>query len=140
MQVNTIEEYIEDYQLTFADKNGCGYGFDSDVNGQIIELGQYARTSLACAIEGYNDGEYVMSIKNYSQMSRYYEGTCECGESLVAYGGYDEFSCDCGAEYNIWGQRLRSGWRDNPSNWDEDVDDMEGYEIEMLRKERLADI
>lgn len=41
-----------------------------------------------------------------------------------------EVSCPCGAEYNAGGQRLRDDWRGNSSTWDEDVSDLEGYELQ----------
>jgi hypothetical protein len=34
----------------------------------------------------------------------------------------------CDAQYNASGQRLRDNWRDNRSNYDDDVSDMDGYE------------
>jgi hypothetical protein len=57
-----------------------------------------------------------------------------CGKMFVAHN--DDCDCPhCGQEYNAFGQRLRNDWRDNPSNWDEGIGDLEGYEIEMARKE-----
>ena len=59
---------------------------------------------------------------------------CKCGASVVSVGGRDT-SCGCGQEYNGSGQRLRSNWRDNPSNYDENVGDLEGYEMSCLASE-----
>jgi protein-arginine kinase activator protein McsA len=62
---------------------------------------------------------------------------CEkCGATVERYRGQDDVSCsECGTPYNCFGQRLRDDYRDNPSNYDSDIGDMEGYEMEMLRKE-----
>lgn len=39
--------------------------------------------------------------------------------------------CECGAFYNIWGQRLRDDLhtRVNPSEYDADIGDLEGDEM-----------
>lgn len=58
---------------------------------------------------------------------RYYR--CQrCNRELVR--GYGDVTCDCGAEYNSGGQRLRDDWRNNPSTYDDEIGDMEGYEME----------
>ena len=62
------------------------------------------------------------------------EWQCECGKTVDSLGGHD-VSCDCGREYNGFGQRLRSNWRDNPSNYDENIGDLEGYEMACLAGE-----
>ena len=127
MKVTRLIEHIEEFHLSFSDKYGAGYGFDCTPDGQIT--GSWW-SSLNYAIAGYCEGEYTISIQDYSRDLRSYGGVCDCGEDLLAYGGYDEFECEkCGAEYNIFGQRLRSDWRNNRSNWDDEVDDMTGYEL-----------
>lgn len=40
------------------------------------------------------------------------------------------------AATNEFGQELRDGWEGNPSNYDDDIGDLEGYELQMLREER----
>ena len=60
------------------------------------------------------------------------EGACDqCGDMLYRYRGGGDISCDCGAIYNSFGQRLRDDLhsRPNPSEHDYDIDDMTGYEI-----------
>ncbi len=68
-----------------------------------------------------------------------YEGECDqCGSLIVRFRGEDgDVSCACGAIYNCFGQRLRDDLysRPNPSEWDDDIGDMEGYEIAMSRGE-----
>ena len=62
---------------------------------------------------------------------------CErCGQEVRRYRGQSDVDCDnCGACYNASGQRLRDDWRGNPSVYDDEIDDMEGYEIQQLRGE-----
>ena len=62
-----------------------------------------------------------------------------CGQTVERYRGEGDVSCDCGAQYNASGQRLRDNWRDNRSWSDEDIDDMEGYERSMLALESYYD-
>ena len=66
-----------------------------------------------------------------------WEKACDrCGNPIARYRGQSEVDCDnCGASYNAGGQRLRDNWRNNSSYWDEDVDDMEGYERAALMEE-----
>lgn len=57
---------------------------------------------------------------------------CErCGREISRWYGMSDVSCgECGAEYNAFGQRLRDDWRGNPSSWDDEIGDLEGYEIQ----------
>lgn len=62
---------------------------------------------------------------------------CVCGATIERYRGDGDLQCgECGTWYNSFGQRLRDDWMDNPSNWSEEVGDLEGYEIASLRRER----
>lgn len=58
-----------------------------------------------------------------------------CSRTVTRYRGQGDVDCECGACYNAFGQRLRDNWRDNPSNYDDDIGDMEGYEIACLARE-----
>lgn len=62
----------------------------------------------------------------------YSEWDCnQCGAQVRRYRGSWGVDCpECGACYNASGQRLRDDWRDNPSCWDDDISDMDGYEIQ----------
>ena len=62
---------------------------------------------------------------------------CErCGTTVERWRGQGDVSCGhCGAEYNAGGQRLRDDWRGNPSAWDDEVGDLEGYEIQHSEEE-----
>lgn len=53
-----------------------------------------------------------------------------CKHTVWRYRGQGDVSCDCGAQYNAFGQRLRDDWRGNPSNYDSEIGDMEGYEMQ----------
>lgn len=66
------------------------------------------------------------------------EGECDqCGATLYRFRGQGDIYCDCGAIYNCFGQRLRDdlNTRPNPSEYDDDIGDLEGYEIAMSREE-----
>lgn len=53
-----------------------------------------------------------------------------CGAELVRFRGDREVRCSCGTEHNSAGQRLRDDWRGNPSNYDDEIGDLEGFEIQ----------
>lgn len=81
------------------------------------------------------EGNYRMRFTPCHDNPRYRTATCErvgCNEEVGTYGGADAY-CTCGAIYNCFGQRLRDDLnsRPNPSDHDENVDDMTGYEIAM---------
>lgn len=63
--------------------------------------------------------------------------TCgSCGAECARWRGQGDVECpNCPAQYNSFGQRLRDDWRGNASNWDEDVDDLEGFERQQLAAE-----
>jgi hypothetical protein len=56
----------------------------------------------------------------------------DCDTEVFRFRGEGDVSCDCGAQYNACGQRLRDDWRGNMSNYDDDMDDMEGFERQQL--------
>ena len=58
-----------------------------------------------------------------------------CSATVSTRGGRDTRCGKCGADYNGFGQRLRDDWRENPAWHDDNVDDMEGFEISQLRHE-----
>ncbi|ORW33353.1 hypothetical protein AWB91_09025 [Mycobacterium paraense] len=71
----------------------------------------------------------------WAKLHTIYSWPCQqCGKTVENRGGRDQ-TCECGAEYNAFGQRLRDDWRSNPSNWDDNIGDMEGFEIQQLSKE-----
>lgn len=64
---------------------------------------------------------------------------CEkCSAPVYRYQFQSDVDCtQCGACYSASGQRLRDDWRGNPSNYDDDIGDMEGYEIQQLQAEAV---
>ena len=81
----------------------------------------------------YVDG--FINAEGYEE-DGYTRWDCEaCGKEVRRYRGQSDVDCDCGACYNAGGQRLRDDWRGNPSAWDDEIGDMEGFEIQQLRKE-----
>lgn len=60
------------------------------------------------------------------------EGTCDhCGRIVQRFRGQGDIDCTCGAIYNSFGQRLRDDLhtRRNPSEYDDDIGDLEGDEM-----------
>ena len=56
---------------------------------------------------------------------------CEqCGKEVQRWRGQADVACGCGAWYNAFGQRLRDDWMGNPSTWNDDIDDMTGFEMQ----------
>jgi len=73
--------------------------------------------------------EEVLDAEGYILEPRHSEWDCEkCGKVVVSVRGDAE--CWCGAQYNACGQRLRDDWRGNPSTWDDEIGDLEGYEMQ----------
>lgn len=78
------------------------------------------------------DQNIVDVVPDWEPEKPTWEKPCErCGHIISRWRGMADVTCgECGAEYNAGGQRLRDDWRGNPSTWDEDVSDLEGYEIQ----------
>lgn len=73
--------------------------------------------------------EDVVDNEGWIVQGGYTAWDCDCGTEVCRYRGQSDVDChDCGASYNASGQRLRSNWRSNRSNYDEDVSDMDGFE------------
>jgi hypothetical protein len=80
--------------------------------------------------------ELVSSDEFMPRLRRVHSWTCQnCPRIVSSSGGYDT-ECDCGAQYNAFGQRLRYDWRDNMSNYDDEVSDLDGYESSCLAREQ----
>lgn len=59
----------------------------------------------------------------------WYKPCVDCGAMVERYRGDGDVSCDnCGALYNAFGQRLRDDALGNPSMYDDEIDDLEGFE------------
>jgi hypothetical protein len=70
-------------------------------------------------------------MDKYELPTRTWECTA-CGATVERWRSQGDVTCDCGAEYNSFGQRLRDDWRGNSAWRYDDVDDMEGYERQQL--------
>lgn len=57
---------------------------------------------------------------------------CErCSTTVQRWRGQGDVSCGkCSALYNAFGQRLRDDAYGNPSMWDENISDLDGYEMQ----------
>jgi hypothetical protein len=61
---------------------------------------------------------------------------CEaCGALVERWRGQGDVMCGCGASYNASGQRLRDDWWGNPAWRDDELDDLEGFELQQLGRE-----
>jgi hypothetical protein len=58
-----------------------------------------------------------------------------CNRTIERWYGMATVSCECGAEYNAGGEQLRDDWRGNPSNYDDDISDLDGYEMQHSEDE-----
>lgn len=81
--------------------------------------------------------EDTVDAEGWVTSSGYTAWDCEsCGREVRRFRGQSDVDCtNCGACYNAGGQRLRDDWRGNPSWKYGDIGDMEGFEIQQLRKE-----
>ncbi len=61
-----------------------------------------------------------------------------CNRHLNRYRGMGDTSCRCGANYNAFGQRLRDNWQDNPAWAEDEIDDLQGFELAALRRENAV--
>jgi hypothetical protein len=104
------------------------YGFPCDAMGVILPL-QYeaARANLAKCIAGL-DGIVSMGVREYRHTFTLPAiGECECKAHVVLSGFTN--TCDCGADYNMSGQRLadRAQWGEETG---ETASDILNYERE----------
>lgn len=54
-----------------------------------------------------------------------------CNTVVRLERGQSDVDCrNCGACYNASGQRLRDDWRGNPSVYDDEIGDLEGFELQ----------
>ncbi len=56
--------------------------------------------------------------------------TCDCVHSVTQHRGQADHCCsNCGQWFNAFGQRLRRDAMNNPSMHDEEIGDLEGFEM-----------
>lgn len=76
--------------------------------------------------------EDVVDDEGWIVEAGYTAWECRCGQEVRRYRGQGDVLCECGQWFNASGQRLRSDWMSNRSNYDEDISDLDGYEMEGL--------
>lgn len=76
--------------------------------------------------------------ESYAVEAPDWEKACgKCAHPITRYRGMAYVYCgNCGAEHNAGGQLLRDDWRGNPSSWDEDISDLDGYEMQHADDDR----
>jgi hypothetical protein len=75
--------------------------------------------------------EDIVDAEGWIIQGGYTAWDCDkCNGEVRRYRGQSDVDCECGACYNAGGQRLRDDWRGNPSNYDSEIGDMEGYELQ----------
>lgn len=95
--------------------NSCGFSFDCDENGNVTNLtNEAAKAHYAACLTGLVQGQRVLpgKIQKYTQhYSTPAIGLCEMCGRKVCLDGFTN-TCQCGADYNMSGQRLapRSQW------------------------------
>ena len=132
MLKNIIEsEYktIVEFELTFDDGEGNGFGFPCDASGNVSpDLPEAAKKNLAYCLEHpdkfYRWNKVVKSSRRFREPAR---GRCSCGREVILVDEYyGACMCECGKWYNLFGQELLAPeyWEDDPSV----SDAWEGYE------------
>lgn len=114
--------YSREFQYRFAP--GSGFSFPCDESGKMSLTNQAARDNFAKCLTGFVDGAEVrdLGVRKYETPWRTYTvGLCECGEK-VELSGFTN-TCDCGADYNMSGQRLadRSQWGEDTGEHPADI-------------------
>lgn len=128
--------------VTVADDDDTNLGWvsdgDGDYDGSMLDdEGRYGSRRQAATPSWLN----ASRKQARTEVTRFDDGHSEwkcgqCGSIVERWPGMSDVDCaKCGAWYNAGGQRLRDDWMGNSSNWDDDVDDMEGYERQQLRGE-----
>ncbi len=90
---------------------------------------------MACASAGTHDPHnmqfnYVCPSCNSGMSAPTNAWACEdCEEVVERHRGQSDVSCLCGALYNSGGQRLRDDYMNNPSMYNDDISDLDGYEM-----------
>jgi len=93
-----------------------------------------ARRGLGLSARTEREDGKMANVKRFDDGHSEWE--CACGAIVSRYRGQGDVSCpECNAQYNAFGQRLRDNWRDNPSVYDDEIGDMEGYEIACARND-----
>ena len=149
-----------DYRDGIDGEWGSGFSFEANGEGEIFFEDDRpfqqnpAWFNMNKAIADYCDGKCDMVTRDYSRSIRtpmvirctesvkveiaefrngqrmnIIETRFETCNNLIEL--WDDEVCDnCGQWYNSSGQRLRDDWYRNPSNYDDDISDLDGYEMQ----------
>ena len=119
-----IEEELKEFCLVYEDRQGNGYSFPCDEEGNILwgecPYPETTKNSLAKA-KAHPEKWTGKNGEVVTRVSRERYGICPlCGHRVyfggsgwAAYMGTTE--CDCGQWYNVFGEALRP-----PEDWEED--------------------
>jgi hypothetical protein len=119
-----IEEIVE-YRIHFSTSPGGGYSFDCDEKGNVDveKLRPEGRANYESLISGAIPTIERPLIQEFcSRVKHYATGKCdECG-AIVELSSGEGNDCECGAIYNMSGQRLRprSQWGYDGTAWDDE--------------------
>lgn len=121
----------ERFGLSFDYGSGGGWCFDCDEDGQLLEVGPFAKMGMTIAINDFLDGKASMAILTFkSQYTEPAIGKCVCGAEVVLYDDYGHgIDCDgCGRIYSSLGSELRPR-----SQWEDyyDEDSTQPYNVEF---------
>ena len=115
-----IEEEVKEFRLVYEDKQGNGYSFPCDEEGNIrLEECHYPETIKKSLVKARSEEWEGKNGEVVTFISRNRYGICpQCGRRVyfggsgwAAYMGSAE--CECGQWYNSYGQALKP-----PEDWE----------------------
>ena len=111
-------------QYDYLGENKFGFGFDCDENGVVNEknLTDLGKKNLAICRSNENNAfekPYIMTHTNHWVEEAVLE--CDCGAEVSLHGFTN--TCECGADYNMSGQRLapREFWGEETGETASDI-------------------
>ena len=133
-----FEEEEKEFRLVYEDRQGNGYSFPCDKQGNILwgkcPYPETTKNSLAKAKE-HPEKWNGKNGKVVTLVSRSSYGICPCCGRKVYLNGegyFGAFKCDCGKWYNRFGQELKPP-EDVKEDYDpfEDIEPYDEYELEQ---------
>lgn len=105
-----VEKFLHEFE--WRDTPGAGFSFECDKEGNLIgELSELGRKNYEMCMADKGQRLIDNGVRDYSHT--YWSPAilkCDCGRKVALEGSTN--TCDCGADYNLGGQRLapRSQW------------------------------
>lgn len=95
-----------DYFLVYSRPDGSGFSFNCDEKGKpVSRMHPIGKQNYQDCIEGLN-GTTFKGLQSFRRhWLEYAVLECDCGRHVELSDGLDNF-CDCGACYNMSGQRV----------------------------------